>query len=166
MTIASRALASARYAKEQVTAYYLAQEGIELVRAIRDGKTLIDPPLHLNENEGSQPWIGDPGQVNLCYSTEGCTINSINMTVRSCNSFSPASSCGLLSIDGNGFYVDTVGSSSGYYRVIKIKMISNEGNPNGGDNEAVITSTVTWQSSVVGGVKSVVVVDHLTKWQQ
>lgn len=40
MSLASRSLASAYYARDQVTAFHLAQEAIESVRAIRDGNIL------------------------------------------------------------------------------------------------------------------------------
>ena len=40
MTLVSKSLSSALYARDQVTAYNLAQEGIEVVRAVRDGHIL------------------------------------------------------------------------------------------------------------------------------
>lgn len=42
MTLVSQSLKSAYYARDQVTAYNLAQEGIEAVRAIRDGNILVN----------------------------------------------------------------------------------------------------------------------------
>ena len=43
MEIASKALFSSYYARDQITAYYLAQEGIEIVRAKRDSYVLANP---------------------------------------------------------------------------------------------------------------------------
>lgn len=40
MTLTSQSLAAAYYARDQITAYNLAQEGIEAVRAVRDGQVL------------------------------------------------------------------------------------------------------------------------------
>ncbi len=40
MTLTQQSLSSAYYARDQITAYNLAQEGIESVRAIRDGQIL------------------------------------------------------------------------------------------------------------------------------
>ncbi|HEV3244890.1 MAG TPA: prepilin-type N-terminal cleavage/methylation domain-containing protein [Candidatus Paceibacterota bacterium] len=40
MSLAAQALTTAYYARNQVTAYYLAQEGIEIVRAVRDANII------------------------------------------------------------------------------------------------------------------------------
>ena len=40
MTLVTKSLSAAMYARDQVAAFYLAQEGIEAVRAIRDGNIL------------------------------------------------------------------------------------------------------------------------------
>lgn len=40
MTLTSQSLTTAYYARDQITAYNLAQEGLEAVRAIRDGQIL------------------------------------------------------------------------------------------------------------------------------
>src|SRR3989344_4562639 len=40
LPLVSKSLSSALYARDQVTAYNLAQEGIEVVRAVRDGHIL------------------------------------------------------------------------------------------------------------------------------
>src|SRR6185312_6491921 len=40
MSLASQALTSAFYARNQITAFYLAQEGIEIVRAVRDANII------------------------------------------------------------------------------------------------------------------------------
>lgn len=40
MALTSQSLATAYYARDQITAFYLAQEAIEAVRAIRDGQIL------------------------------------------------------------------------------------------------------------------------------
>lgn len=40
MALTNRSLSASYYARDQITAFYLAQEGIELVRAVRDGNIL------------------------------------------------------------------------------------------------------------------------------
>jgi len=42
MTIASKGLQSAIYARDEITAFYLAQEAIEYVRMVRDSSTISD----------------------------------------------------------------------------------------------------------------------------
>lgn len=41
MALTSQSLSSAYYARDQITAYNLAQEGLEAVRALRDGQILL-----------------------------------------------------------------------------------------------------------------------------
>jgi prepilin-type N-terminal cleavage/methylation domain-containing protein len=41
MTLATKSLSSAYYARDQVTAYHLAQEGLETVRSVRDANILV-----------------------------------------------------------------------------------------------------------------------------
>lgn len=41
MSLASKSLSSARYARDQITAFYLAQEAIEALRSIRDAQILL-----------------------------------------------------------------------------------------------------------------------------
>lgn len=40
MTLTTKSLAAAQYARDQITAFYLAQEALEAVRSIRDGNIL------------------------------------------------------------------------------------------------------------------------------
>src|SRR5258708_2821268 len=42
MQLTAQSLASAYYARDEVTAFYLAQEGIEAVRNVRDNNILLD----------------------------------------------------------------------------------------------------------------------------
>ena len=45
MALASQSLAAAYYARDQITAYHLAQEAIEAMRSIRDRQILKLPSL-------------------------------------------------------------------------------------------------------------------------
>ena len=68
MTIAAQALKSAQYSREQNTAFFLAQEGIEAVVLFRNEAALV----HLDDpSNSSRAWQSDP-QITLCASGEGC----------------------------------------------------------------------------------------------
>ena len=59
LTLVSKSLSSALYARDQVTAYNLAQEGIEAVRAVRDGNLLVNAYQERDVDlfEGIQPGL-------------------------------------------------------------------------------------------------------------
>ncbi len=77
MTLTSRSLASGFYARDQVTAFHLAQEALEVVRAVRDQNillTLAGTPTSLLEGVPStegQPFIVDArdNSMTLCSTT-------------------------------------------------------------------------------------------------
>lgn len=150
MSIVSKALSSARYAKEQVTAFYLAQEGIELVRNIRDNNAISKTGLW---NEGA---LGNSasGSENVCYAASGCQIDAKNLTVQNCTG-----ACPVLNIDTNGIYTyGTVGTTpSQFTRTIQIRKLNS--------TEINISSTVLWTSSTLGGTRSFTITDNLLNWQ-
>jgi prepilin-type N-terminal cleavage/methylation domain-containing protein len=82
MSLTSQSLSAAYYARDQITAFNLAQEGLEAVRAIRDGQILeisrtadassIDlfGPIPVNQDFTIDSRISDPGQaMHVCPST-------------------------------------------------------------------------------------------------
>ena len=147
MTIAARGLQSAFHAREQITAFFLAQEGVELIRMHRDGNAL-----------GRLGWLNNiPG---VCRSnSQGCGMDARNPAViRNCNS----ENC-QLSYDtnplssGRGFYTYTptgLPSMSPFTRQIWV-------NPLGGGGEAVVTVTVSWPSGLFGGTRNVTVTSRI-----
>ncbi len=94
MSLAAQSLASAYYARDQITAFYLAQEAIEALRSIRDGQILqiaqtvdtssinIFGPIPLED----QPFIidarkGDPSQAITNCSGGTCPFLQTNGTL-------------------------------------------------------------------------------------
>ena len=141
MTIAARGLQTAFYAREQITAFMLAQEGVELVRMIRDQNALRTPPAN---------WLsGIPG---VCRnSNNGCGMHLRNDTVRNCNS----QDCRLLYDDRalggrRGFYNYAAGTESPFTRQIWVRPVSG-----GNTREAEVTVTVSWRSGLFVGEKEV-----------
>ena len=142
MSIASQALSSSRFAKEQITAFYLAQEGIELVRNIRDNNAIAGTTW----NEGILG-ASSLGAETFCYMGSGCTIDAKNLSVSACSG-----ACPILNIDVNGIYTYSAGTPSSFIRTIKIKVI----NP----NEISITSSISWPKSPAGFT----ITDNLLNW--
>jgi prepilin-type N-terminal cleavage/methylation domain-containing protein len=138
MTIASRGLQSAFFAKEQLTAVYLAQEGVEIVRSIRDQNAL----------DGA-PWLTG---LDTCIN-DICGVDVRNLaTPIDCN---PASACilnyddGTLGNDRGAYTHENVGSPSAYTRHVRVNSVSAV--------EAEIVVEVTWETGifVAGGTKTV-----------
>ncbi|MCA9365823.1 prepilin-type N-terminal cleavage/methylation domain-containing protein [Candidatus Kaiserbacteria bacterium] len=146
MTIIVQSSRSSSFATDQATAYFLAQEGIELAQNIRDGYQLA----HIKDPVATpNPWDDFKTAVNDCTSSGGCSLemgSGVNPTVAvaSCSGTNP---CRLYLDDGTGtkerqhFRYDdgafAVNDKTKYKRAITITF--------SGD-QAEVASTVTWKS--------------------
>lgn len=122
ITVATQGLSSAFFAKDQVTAFYLAQEAVEYVRSVRDENFLK-----------SQAWLTG---LDTCISGT-CAIDMPNHTHSSCT----GGTCDPLNFDTDTqLYSNAeVGGSveqSKFTRSVSIESIN--------ANEASITVTITW----------------------
>ncbi len=148
MTIAARGLDAALIAKDQTTAFYLAQDAIENIRHMRDSACL---------DAGVSPcptgiWLSalkNTATGATCVNAL-CTLSSISGVVGSCDA---SGVCPLLLYDSTPTG-DTV-TPSIYRRSIEVIA---------GDSEAMASTTVSWQD--VGGVtRSVSVSEEIFDWQ-
>lgn len=128
MTIASRGLQSAFFAKEQFIAVSLNQEAIEFVRRMRDENALngngwLDGiPASCNEQDGCGIDVRSESFVD-CYTTDACRLNYDSSA-----------------LSGNrGFYTYMAGNPTQFTRRVHLFV-------NG--DEAEVRSTVSWQSSI------------------
>ncbi len=93
LTIASKGLQSALIAKDQTTAIYLAQDGIEYLRYVRDTACLTGAP-----NGNCTGAIAFGSLLAACSSAVGCRIDSIQKTISNCTS-DPVGVCLPLNYD-------------------------------------------------------------------
>lgn len=158
---ASRAIIVAQIARDQLTASYLAQEGVEYVRAMRDN-------IYLTYYRASGSGISDDawtdfisgssaGSITSCKATT-CTLDpqrtmgtGSNLALTTCS----AGSCGPLYLAGGLYTQAAVGSVTPFTRTIQVTEVS--------ATEARVVSTVTW--SFRGTPYTVSVRDNLTGWQ-
>lgn len=143
MAVVARALFTANYAQDQITATYLAQEGVELVRNVRDNNVL----------SGSALW--DQGSLSGCYTVSGCYVDAVHISniVNVCSGVCPyvqEDNSGGISWYGN----DNSWSNTKYIRTVKLSKVS--------DYEIRVTATVVWATR--GGDRTVLVEDVLTNW--
>ncbi len=142
MVIYSQSITNTRYAGERITAYYLAQEAIELV------KYRINTEFNKNE-----PWF---------YTLPDC--NSGNCTI----SIPDGPVC-FAGICDSTLYLKTDGS---FYNNISNTPVSDPASKfkrtvkfadNPSENGALVSSTVTWKNAGVD--KSVTIEEYMTKWR-
>lgn len=116
LSLLSRAIADSNYARDQITAYYLAQEGIELVISKRDQ----------NVNSGNWNILG------ACLDNE-CIWDATMSDPLNFNNNSQ------LYRDTNGLYVhDSDGEATTFTRVIEVEELSTAPG-------VLVTSTVGWR---------------------
>jgi hypothetical protein len=159
LTVASRGLNTALVAKDQTTAYYLAQDAMEFVRFARD----------TNKLAGATDWLVGTGGtgtvVNLstCKGTNGCSIDSQAGTVSTCSS--AACSQGNMRYHANNrLYTNVSSNATGltFNRVIKITPPAGAASIT---NEAVVTIKVSWTD--IAGVTHppVTIIENIFDWQ-
>lgn len=159
LVVTSQGAASTTFTKNKLSASYLAQEGIEMIRNMRDGASL-----------SAKPWIDSFHnnvlfELSKCYPNPlsqlaGCDIDSQTLTIFQC----PLAdgSCGNLRYDSSsGFFRSGSFASislpdSGFNRVITLRDLGT------GNNEVEVTSVVSW---IQGGQnKSVALIEDLFDW--
>ncbi|HVB20056.1 MAG TPA: prepilin-type N-terminal cleavage/methylation domain-containing protein [Candidatus Paceibacterota bacterium] len=158
---ASRAIVAAQTANEQLTASYLAQEGIEYVRMMRDDEYLHAYSLG-GTNVSSTAWTNfltdppsDTSAITQCIAPNECTLDPLSPTspITQCPSGGCTAPLYLLS---NGAYSESgTGTLTAFSRSIQAVTVS--------PTDERIICTVSW--SFHGVPYSVTIRDHLTPWQ-
>ncbi|MES2087854.1 MAG: prepilin-type N-terminal cleavage/methylation domain-containing protein [Patescibacteria group bacterium] len=156
LSLAQRSLNADIYARDQVTAFYLAQEAVEYVRNIRDGNGLSVTPL--------TGWLDG---LNECTGNNYCGIDPSNREppsrIIACDHLSNNDGCQLVFDSSLKIYRAMVGgetASSLFRRELQIRPVGSL-LPN---DAADIISTVTWQ---VGSItKTLVINARIFNWYQ
>jgi len=156
---ASRALVLAEISKDQLTASYLAQEGIEYVRAMRDdaylrsyqaGGTDVSGAAWTDFTSGASAW-----SITQCIATE-CTLDPTRAMGYGATSALVAYSGDAPLYVSNGIYTQQqLGTKTEFTRTVRATVV--------GADEVSITSAVSWSFHNV--TYSISAVDHLTSWQ-
>ncbi|MBI2004936.1 prepilin-type N-terminal cleavage/methylation domain-containing protein [Patescibacteria group bacterium] len=154
LTLASKSLTAALVAKDQIIAYYLAQDAIEYVRFARDTNRL-----------SGATWLTGAGgtsvgiNLNPCLGANGCYLDSTqnNPAVPTACTTSECLGFPMYYDSTSGKYAYTVGSKSIFTRTIKIEEI-NLG------KEASLAVTVSW-SDIGSVVHKVTAKENIFNWQ-
>ncbi len=141
MSIAAQSLRIAYYARDQVTAFYLAQEGVEYVRAMRDQNYLANTP-----------WLTG---IADCENAS-CVIDFPNFTHAVCP---VGTTCPPVYVSSDTtLYNENAasGPASPFTRVLTITPIS------GTNDEVELTVTVSWASAGIS--RQFRIIENLFNW--
>jgi|SRR3989338_7380480 len=144
MSVLASGISNTNYAKTKMVASYLAQEGIEYMRNMRD--TYV-----LNTEVSGNSWAGFKAKLNPCNPSNGCRFNTIfpyNVSV--CNN---PNDCKLY-IENGTYSTNPSGVDSGFTRKIWMNTIS--------PDEVKIHSTVSWTQG--SGSHYVTFSENLFNW--
>ena len=139
ITFAAQGIQNTYYARDQIIAFYLAQEGIELIRAKRDNNALdstsaswlagiTDPSTGCTDSTGCGVEAQNAGSFVPCTTAESCRMyyDELGLT-------SPASQRGVYVLSGSG------GVATTFVRTIQLVVVSPQ--------EYDVVSTVSWQTA-------------------
>ena len=137
LTVAYQGLALTTYAKNQLTAQYLARDAADYITARKDEYELANP------NSGN--WMTN---FASCQSNNGCTIDTENMGAYSSSDISACSStCPKIKYDSSsGIYSSSAGTATSFTRKIVLQTHSEDSSLKTDEVRALIT--VTWASSL------------------
>lgn len=149
MTIAAKSLQSAQYARQQNTAFFLAQEGISIMNTIRNDDGLEE---YIEQSTNPWEWVDDPA-LDPCFTATGCNIDFRDETLLNniVDCSDSVSACTLLFDDTLGrraVYQLELGEPTPYTRVIKLETTANP-------DEVKVTSEVSWGSALLSGDQTI-----------
>ena len=158
MSVLSEGIADTGYAKKKIMAVYLAQEGVETMRNMRDSYILY--------SASGTGWSGFSSKLSgaSCGAANGCYFNDstlnfsdpsqpiIDITMTACSTNCPT----LLYNSTSGKYGYTTGTASGLRRKIQTTTIS--------ANEMKISSTVFWTQE--SGTYNITLSENLFNWTE
>ena len=127
LSIAAQSLRSAYYARDQITAFYLAQEAIEYVRAKRDQNYFPTP---------HNPWLNG---LDNCVSPSVCTVDYKNFADNVCS----GGNCSALLISAAPEYIFNTQSGTPSLFTRSLTIVPIPGTP----DEVTLQVTVRWVSA-------------------
>lgn len=169
LSIISRSINSTNYATEQVNAWFLAQEGLELVQKGRDDLVLADfKDQLLGQSLQPDPMTRFLIDYANCLSSNGCGVTIGNgaaaaVSVKDCGANSSGCQLYLNNIlTDRARYTHTVGPSKTLFtRVVKIEPSYNTAPTPDRIREMKVTSTVTWRTGSLISSQKVAAVSYL-----
>lgn len=156
MTLTSQSLGAAYYARDQITAYNLAQEGLEAVRAIRDGQIL---QISLTISSG-QTLFG-PIPIDQDFRIDSRDSNP-STAISLCSS-DPGGTCESLETDGT-VYGYGLSTPTYFKRTLRACYVQTNGACNSTvSDEMRVSSTVSWTTGSLK-TRTFTISDNFYRW--
>ncbi len=156
MSVLGSGINNTTYAKNKMEASYLAQEGIEYIRNMRDSYVLYEDPSVSWDN-----FIGAlSASTSSCNTTTGCGININISDARDYSDYQNLIfSCSILNrcklyLNNGNYNINQTGIDSGFTRVISMTEMSSD--------EIKITSEVKWAQG--SGTYNIILSENLFNW--
>ena len=148
MALAAQSLSSALYARDQITAFYLAQEAIETVRSVRDGNILQDSQgANVDLLNGIPSTTGAPFTVDA--STNALTLCQGGV----CPPLETRQVDGIYGYSGGA----SGWATTNFTRIVTATFIA------GTTNEIKVTATVSWHTGSYQ-TRSFTISENLYRW--
>ncbi len=147
MSLTAQSLGAAYYARDQITAFYLAQEAIESVRAIRDSQIL---QIAQSSNASSIDLFGSipkntPFTIDATKSKPSDAISTCSGT------------CPPLQTDGTLYGYNSGWTNTNFTRTVLVSYVA------GTQDEIRVSVTVTWQTQGIQA-RSFTISSDLYRW--
>jgi len=149
MSLTAQSLSSAYYARDQVTAYYLAQEAIESVRSIRDSQIL---QIAKSTNASSINLFGTIPLGNRPFTIDA-TKNDASQAISLCSS----GTCPPLQTNGTLYGYQSGWTNTNFTRTVTAAFIA------GTQDEIRVSVTVSWQTEGIQ-TKSFTLSSDMYRW--
>lgn len=151
MIIAQKGIGSAIYARDQITAFYLAQEAVEYIRNVRDSNRI-----------NQIPWLS---YLSNCLAGGTCQIDARYTDYTNASAISSCSSgtCPVLSLDtSRNLYGDgqtcpsggCVWKSTQFTRAVQVTETQ-------ANKEAVISVSVSWNTNLFAPTRTFTIKEYL-----
>lgn len=154
ITAAQRSLVSARYSRDEMTAYFLAEEALDYIHYIRDTNAVPD------SNGKFSDWLSGLGNCDATKdATQSCGIDPTAGGGNNIIKCQPSDKCDLRFNSGTGIYgYQNSSVQTAFNRSVQILPASNS-------NERKVTATVKWKNAYSLS-KTVVLTDYITNWKE
>jgi prepilin-type N-terminal cleavage/methylation domain-containing protein len=161
MQIIARSINSTNFATEQVNAWFLAQEGLELAQKGRDDLVLGDFKDQINStNVEPAPMTEFLNKFSNCFNNDGCALNVSDAGTVPTPVRCPASECRLYldsTSERSVYQHDSSGVITPYTRFVTMERFPASGTV----REIKVTSTVTWRTGSLISSQKVAAVTYL-----
>ena len=142
---AQSGISSSVTAKDRIIAFYLAQEGVEVIKNKRDGNALQTA----SDPDNPTDWLYG---FDSCTLDNLCTVVPFDNQVISCEG--GHENCPNLNINSDGQYNYNSGEVSIFKRSVAIDSVN--------EHETVIISKVTWTTN--SGLKQFIIKNSMFNW--